>query len=84
MEAGDVEAAARRAVMALLAGRAGTVCPSEVARVVGGAAWRAAMPAVHAAVDALATAGRVRLSWKGEALAARAGPYRIGRGSVTD
>lgn len=78
MEAGELEAAARRAVMALLAGRSGTVCPSEAARVVGGAAWREAMPAVHAAVDALVAAGHVRLSWKGEAMTVRAGPYRIG------
>ena len=78
MAAGDVEAAAGRAVTTLLAGRTGTVCPSEVARVVGGAAWREAMPAVHAAVDALTAAGHVRLSWKGEGLAVRAGPYRIG------
>lgn len=64
--------------MALVASRVGTVCPSEVARVVGGADWRAAMPAVHAAVDALVAEGRVRLSWKGAAMAVRAGPYRIG------
>lgn len=37
------------------------------------------MPAVHAAVDRLLDDGLVRLSWKGRALAVRAGPYRIGR-----
>ncbi len=74
--------------MALLAARApeATVCPSEVARALaaatGGAPeWRNAMPVVHAAVDQLVIEGRVRLSWKGKTLTARAGPYRIGRGA---
>jgi hypothetical protein len=71
---------ARRAALALLAERAAgaTVCPSEVARAVGGADWRAAMPTVHAAVDALVAEGCVRLSWKGVGMRAREGPYRIG------
>ena len=81
---------AREAALALLAARApgATICPSEVARALtaepgeGTAddAWRALMPAVHAAVDSLVDEKRVRLSWKGEALATRAGPYRIGPG----
>ena len=70
------------ATLALLATRApaATICPSEVARVLGAAQgdWRGMMPAVHAAVDRLVIDGRVRLSWKGQPLAARAGPYRIG------
>ena len=82
--------AARDAVLALLAARAegGTVCPSEAARVLAADGdWRAQMPRVHAAVDALGAEGAVRLSWKGEAMAERAGPYRIewaaGRAKVT-
>jgi len=75
---------AREATLALLAARApgATVCPSEVARAVTGPTeeWRDAMPVVHAAVDDLMRDGTVRLSWKGQALTARAGPYRIGRG----
>ena len=77
---------ARGAVLALLAGRAAdaTVCPSEVARALaataGGDDWRAEMPSVHAAVDALVAEGRVRLSWKGVAMAVRRGPYRIAAG----
>jgi hypothetical protein len=77
---------AREATLALLAGRAAnaTVCPSEVARAIvaaaGEADWRGAMPAVHAAVDALAAEGLVRLSWKGAEMPVREGPYRIGRG----
>jgi hypothetical protein len=74
--------AARAATLALLARRAegATVCPSEVARAVaGGGDWRGEMAAVHAAVDGLAAQGLVRLSWKGREMAAREGPYRIGR-----
>lgn len=78
-------APARRATMALLAGRAtgATICPSEVARALaaadGDADWRARMPAVHEAVKRLAAAGEVRLSWRGAARAVGDGPYRIAR-----
>ena len=74
---------ARNATLALLDARApgATVCPSEVARALA-EDWRAAMPAVHAAVDALVAAGTVRLSWKGVMMTRRDGPYRIGRGAV--
>lgn len=71
---------ARAAVLAVLATRApgGTVCPSEVARAMAtDGDWRAAMPAVHSAVDGLLAEGAVRLSWKGQRLESRAGPYRI-------
>jgi len=73
------------ATLALLARRASgaTVCPSEVARAIAAAAgkadWRGEMPAVHAAIDRMAAAGLVRLSWKGRALSVRDGPYRIAR-----
>ena len=60
-----------------------TVCPSEVARVmaaaVGTADWRGEMPAVHGEIDRMVAEGLIRLSWKGEAMPARDGPYRIGR-----
>ena len=78
-------------VLALLGARLdqATVCPSEVARALSasndaeapGSDWRSAMPMVHAAVDRLVTEGKVQLSWKGQAIATRAGPYRIGRSS---
>lgn len=76
---------ARAATLTLLATRAprATVCPSEVARAISGATnedWREAMPAVHAAIDALAAQDAIRLSWKGRPMPVRAGPYRIGRG----
>jgi hypothetical protein len=76
---------ARAATLALLSQRAAgaTVCPSEVARAVAAAAgssdWRGGMPAVHAAIDSMVTDGLVRLSWKGEPMPARKGPYRIAR-----
>jgi hypothetical protein len=63
----------------LLARRAAgaTICPSEVARALSPEDWRGAMPSVHAAIDGLVRDGSVRLSWKGERLATRSGPYRI-------
>lgn len=76
---------ARAAVLRLLGERAAdaTVCPSEAARTLAAEAgrddWRGEMDAVHVAVDGLAADGQVRLSWKGEPLPARDGPYRIGR-----
>lgn len=75
----------RAVTLALLARRSpdSTVCPSEVARAIAAAAgledWRGAMPEVHAAIDLMVAQGLVRLSWKGEAMPVRAGPYRIGR-----
>ena len=75
---------ARAATLALLARRPpdSTVCPSEVARALAAAAgtldWRGRMPAVHAAIDEMVALGLVRLSWKGRAMPARDGPYRIG------
>jgi len=74
-----------RLILAMLAGRAldATMCPSEVARALaagnkaGNAGWRARMPDVHAAVDALIAEGRIALSWKGAPFDRRDGPYRI-------
>jgi len=72
---------ARTATLALLAKRRAdqTICPSEVARALAPANWRAAMPRVHFAVDALLSEGAITLCWKGRPLPARAGPYRIAR-----
>ena len=83
---------ARDATLAILAARASeaTVCPSEVARALasseagaGAGDWRGSMPAVHDAVDGLVADGTVQLSWKGEMLPRRSGPYRIGRSRLT-
>jgi len=72
---------ARTTALALLSARAtgATVCPSEVARALARGNWRAEMPDVHAAVDQLLAEGRITLSWKGQRLVTRAGPYRIAR-----
>jgi hypothetical protein len=77
----------RAVTLALLASRDTTasVCPSEVARVAAGPKsgeaspvdWRQIMPEVHAEIDKLLAQGIVRLSWKGQPLQSRAGPYRI-------
>ncbi|MBD8677415.1 DUF3253 domain-containing protein [Sphingomonas sp. CFBP 13720] len=82
---------AQTAIRTLLSARApkATICPSEAARVLataagGGTDWRMMMPTVHAAVDRLVLEGTVRLSWKGQALRSRVGPYRIGRGTGED
>ena len=70
-------------IVLLLAKRAAdaTLCPSEAARALAAEnrsmEWRTAMPVVHAAVDGLLDNGDVLLSWKGEPLKARSGPYRI-------
>ena len=79
---------AQDAVLAMATRRApnGTACPSEVARALAAAStsgddgeWRSIMPIVHAAVDRLVADGQVQLSWKGQMLDTRAGPYRIRR-----
>jgi len=56
-----------------------TICPSEVARVIGGAEWRDAMPVIHAAAKALAEEGTVELRQSGEPCGTEGivGPYRI-------
>ncbi|WP_200938063.1 DUF3253 domain-containing protein [Sphingopyxis sp. Root1497] len=68
------------AVLALLAARfpGGSVCPSEVARAItDGPNWRSTMPTVHAAIDGMLAKNLVQLSWKGEPLPLRKGPYRV-------
>ena len=83
---GADEAKARKLTLTMLARRAAgaTICPSEVARALAGNGaseeWRKAMPAVHAAADGLLQCGAVQLSWKGEPLEKRSGPYRIAQG----
>lgn len=72
--------AARDALIALLAARSrgASICPSEVARAISSDDdWRKAMPSVHSAVDALLDEHRIELSWKGQSLKRRSGPYRI-------
>lgn len=77
------EVTAGEAILALLADRTegATICPSEAARLMAGPQgdWRAEIEAVHAATDALAEAGMLRLSWKGADTQKRRGPDRIAR-----
>lgn len=71
---------AREAIFALLAKRSpdASICPSEVARAIAiDGDWRKSMPTVHATADALVEQKLVQLSWKGEGLERRSGPYRI-------
>ena len=71
------------AILALLAERTAgaTICPSEAARRLRGPEgnWRAHMDAVHAATDALVASGVIALSWQGQPMQKRRGPYRIAR-----
>ena len=62
-------------------GPGATICPSEAARLlaVGDGDWRLEMTHIHAATDRLLAEGKIALSWKGEALEHRSGPYRIAR-----
>lgn len=72
-------------VLALLDHRGpGSICPSDVARVVGGDAWRASMEPVREVVRNLAAAGTVAVTQRGEVLDPATpwrGPVRIRRPS---
>ena len=72
---------ARSAIQALLGEReqGSSICPSEAARILArdGEDWRKFMPIVHASVDEMINEGVVTISWKGQKLAGRDGPYRI-------
>jgi hypothetical protein len=63
-----------------------TLCPSEAARALANDSedWRLLMPVIHAAVDEMAKAGAISLSWKGATLTVRRGPYRIASPPVRD
>ncbi|MCL3837655.1 DUF3253 domain-containing protein [Aeromicrobium duanguangcaii] len=78
---------AEAAIRALLRKRDGsTICPSDVARVVGGTHWRRWMPVVRSLTDAMAEAGQVVVTQKGRQVTAGAakGPVRVGRGDRFD
>lgn len=74
------EAAARIEGLLRQRGAGKTICPSEVARDLAGEGgdWRARMEEIHGAVDGMVATDRITLSWKGEPLPRRDGPYRIG------
>lgn len=76
------EKGARQAIETLLDRRSAgaTICPSEAARLLAAKGdWRGMMDEVHIAVDAMVEDKHIELSWKGEPLSARLGPYRIAR-----
>ena len=60
-------------------GPAKSICPSEVARLLGGDDWRDLMPAVRDAAAELSDAGDVRVTRGGEPVDPRnpCGPIRI-------
>lgn len=79
----SIAARSTAAVRALLRKRGGsTICPSDVARVVGGEQWRRHMDAVRRLADDLAEDGVVVVTQRGEPVTATTakGPVRIGRG----
>ena len=59
-----------------------TICPSDVARAVGGSSWRSRMDAARAVAAELHDAGVVRVRQRGEDVDPRTarGPVRIARG----
>lgn len=70
------EEAIRRALAARKPGA--TICPTDAARLLSPADWRAALPAIHGAARALASAGEVSLSRRGVPVEDPQGAYRIG------
>lgn len=83
-DAGPTTAVIEAKILAMLAGRhaASTLCPSEVARALAadGDAWRAWMPRVRKAAQALAATGRIVVTRGGVPVDALAGggPIRLG------
>ena len=78
----EVGTALEDALRSLLAGRTGTVCPSEAARAVGGEAqarWRPLMPAAREAAARLVDAGEAEVTQRGEVVDVRTarGPVRV-------
>lgn len=70
------------AIRALLAARAGSICPSEAARAVGGDGWPELMEPAREAARVLARAGEVEVTQRGAVLdpdGVWRGPIRIRR-----
>ncbi|MFI5425860.1 DUF3253 domain-containing protein [Aeromicrobium sp. UC242_57] len=60
-----------------------TICPSDVARIVGGEQWRARMDDVRRVTGVLAEADQVVVTQRGQVvdISTARGPVRIGKGS---
>ena len=77
-----IDVALEKAIVELLEGRSGaSVCPSEVARKVGGATWRDLMEPTRRAARRLVTAGEVEITQQGYVVdpSTAKGPIRIRR-----
>lgn len=63
-----------------------TICPSDAARVVGGADWRDAMEPVRTVAHTLAGAGVIEVRQRGQVVdpSTARGPVRLGRGPGWD
>jgi hypothetical protein len=76
------------AIRTLLRHRAAdkTICPSDTARVVGGADWRAAMEAAREVTGQLAAAGVIEVRQRGQRVQLDEvnGPIRLARGPTWD
>ncbi len=76
----------RAAILTLLRARdpAKTICPSDAARVAGGASWRSRMDAARGVAAGLADDGVIEVRQRGEAVDQRAarGPVRLARGDA--
>lgn len=76
------DATVERTILALVEARAGTVCPSEVARaLVDDPSWRELMPRVRDVAGSLAREGRLAVTQGGAVvdIASARGPVRLGR-----
>jgi hypothetical protein len=81
----DLDRELEQNILSLLAERAGgaTICPSEVARALGGNEWRALMEPARAAARRLTAAGQVVITQGGNVVdpSTARGPIRIRRKS---
>ena len=70
-------------ILAILEGRTGTMCPSEVARAIAPDDWRPLMPVVREAAASLVASGEIEVTQGGEVvdLATARGPIRLRRRS---
>lgn len=82
----SVTARAFATMRALLRKRDGrSICPSDVARVIGGESWRDQMPQVRAVAGDLVERGEIAVTQKGEEVPVDApGPIRLNRGPRFD
>lgn len=82
-EPGVLDPRIAAAMVALLRSRQGTtICPSDVARIVGGERWRTVMVDVRRVADQMVRGGAVRVTQRGDTVVAleAKGPVRIARG----